>query len=118
MIKRKVGMERNLQSGSSSTVVRHHGCSMASTFLPQARRSQAPQARQSPCQVINNHQLQNAAKQAAPWECSLHQTRNIKNPKLDTSQEFKCFLLLTWLRGKKVKNRHKKPRLSAFRAFL
>lgn len=109
LIKNKARVERNTRllapySSTSGAAVRHSGCSVASAFpLPsqgQAARCQAPQALQSPCQVINNHHLRNTKKQAAPWECSLHQNRNIKNRKLDTSQEFKCFLLLTWLEKK------------------
>lgn len=121
LMKNKAWMERNTQllvpySSSSGAAVRHSGCSVANAFPPpsqgQAACCRAPQALQSPCQVINNHHLQNTEKQAAPWECSLHQNRNIKNPKLDTSQEFKCFLLLTWLGGKKEKKKKKKGRIA------
>lgn len=129
LIKNKARVERNTRllipyNSMSGAAVRHSGCSVANAFPPpsqgQAAHCQAPQALQSPCQVINHHHLRITEKQAASWECSLHQNRNIKNPKLENSQEFKCFLLLTWLekKKKKRKNSHKKPGLSTFRAFL
>lgn len=111
LIKNKARVERNMQllspcGSRSGAAVRHSGCLVANAFPPPQARGKQPAVRlpkhfKSPCQVINHHHLRNTEKQAAPWECSLHQNRNIKNPKLDNSQEFKCFLLLTWLEKNK-----------------
>lgn len=112
MVQRKAGMERSPPapgSGPSGAAVRHQGCSTAAAASPSAAAS-----------LPSHEQLAATEHRGTSGSLGMLAAPNqeYKEPQAGHFTRIQVLPAFDLVEGKKVKNGHKKPRLSAFKAFL